>query len=178
MAMLHPYRRALVAAVIAAWLMAPLPTLARHGDVRQERTSLGDWRLDIARDRFSGAIACRLMARDHHALYRAQAVAFGLRHARDVARAVYRIDGGPPRASRDDLPALIAARAPIDRGPMDDPQQGLVWVPLAVLATGNNIAIEPGPGQRIHRFHYRGLVALHDIAVERGCAPDSRFVER
>ena len=121
------YRRSIVAAVIAAWLLVPVSSLAaRHGEVRHERTSLGEWRLDIARDRFSGAIACRLAARDHRALYRAQAVAFGVRDARDMDRAVYRIDGGPPRASRDDLPALIAARVPIDRGSMDNPQQGLV----------------------------------------------------
>jgi hypothetical protein len=168
----------IAAAAIAGWLILPAPALARHGDVRDERTSLGDWRLDIARDRFSGGVACRLAARDHRALYRAQAVAFDLRQAHNPGRAVYRIDGGPPRASRDDLPGLIAANVPMDRGSMDNPKQGLVWVPLAVLATGNSIAIEPGPGQRIRRFHYRGLVALHAIAVERGCAPESRFVER
>jgi len=165
--------------VIALALAAPSPArAARHGDVRRERLTLGDWRLDIARDRFSGGIACRLAARDHFAVYRAQAVAFRFGSRRDVGNAVYRVDGGPPRVSRDDVPRLIAAGVPLDRGSMDFPQAGLVWVPLSVLRQGNSVAIEPGPGQHARQFHFRGLIALHDMAVERGCTPESRFVER
>jgi hypothetical protein len=61
---------------------------------------------------------------------------------------------------------------------MDNPQAGLVWVPFDVLRQGNSVVIETGPGQHPTRFHFRGLVALHDMAVERGCTPENRFVAR
>ena len=158
--------------------MAPLPVLAaHHGDVRHERTTLGEWRLDIARDHFSGEIACRLAARDHHAIYRAQAVAFRFGNLKDVVNAVYRIDAGPPRASRDDLPTLLAAGVPLDRGAMDNARAGMVWVPFETLRQANAISIQPRPDRRAITVHFRGLIALHDIAVERGCSPESSFVE-
>ena len=166
---------ALPSLAIATCLLVPL---SAHADVRREHTVLGDWQLDIARDQFSGEIACRLAARDHHAFYRAHAIAFRFRTGRDVSHAVYRIDAGPPHVSRDDLSMLVASEVPLDRGPMDNAREGLVWVPFDVLRRGNSVAIEPGPGLRPRQYHFRGLIALHDIAVERGCTPENRFVAR
>ena len=167
---------ALVAAVpgmALAW-----PFVPHRPNITTEATSLGDWRLDIARDRFSGEIACRLRARDHKAFFRAGAVGFRFRSAWNVDQAVYRLDGGAPRAFRDDLPSLIARGVPLDRGGMDNASRGIVWVPFENLASANAIAIEPRSDRRAVTFHFRGLVALHEIAVARGCSPAIRFVER
>lgn len=110
--------------------------------------------------------------------FRAGAVAFRFRSDWDIAQAVYRIDGGSPRTMRDDLPALVALRTPYDRGPMGNATQGIVWVPFEQVKDASSIAIQPRPNKRVRVFHLRGLTALHATAVERGCAPDSRFVER
>lgn len=145
--------------------------------ITHETARIGDWQLVIARNPFSGGIACRLRARDHRAFYRAHAVGFRFSSRWNVAQAVYRLDGASPRALRDDLPELIAHDAPLDRGGMDNAGGGVVWVPFDRLRGANAIAIQPRPDRREITFHYRGLATLHDIAVERGCSPESSFVE-
>jgi hypothetical protein len=154
------------------------PFVPHHPKVTTETTSLGDWRLDIAHERFSGEIACRLRSRDHKSLYRAGAVGFRFKSRWDVAAAVYRVDHSEPRYSRDDLPDLIARGVPMDRGGMDNADAGIVWIPYEHLTRANAISIEPRRDRRAVTFHFRGLVALRDIALARGCTPESRFVER
>lgn len=163
---------ALAAAPAHAGLLRHKPSLITHETLR-----LDDWRLDIARNRFSGAIACRLRARNARAFYRAGAVGFRFDPAWDVAQAVYRIDGGAPRAMRDDLPDLIALGVPLDRGGMENSGGGLVWIALATLRPATTIVIAPRPDGRPVTMHIRGMVGLHDLAVTRGCASDASFVE-
>lgn len=150
----------------------------RHALVQRNSTTMGDWRLDIAHNRFSDELVCRLRARDGHAIYLAHAVGFRFKHGWDVANAVYRLDDGAPRQARDDLPELIVQGTPVDRGGMDNANGGIVWVPFARLAESDSIAIEARPDRAARVFHFRGLIGLHEIAVARGCTPDSRFVER
>jgi len=71
-----------------------LPLLPHHPKITHESTHLGDWRLDIARDPFSGEVVCRLGARNHKAIYRASAVGFRFKHKWNTTDAVYRLDGG------------------------------------------------------------------------------------
>lgn len=163
---------ALTTSPVHAGLFSP-----RHPRITREATRLGDWRLDIARDPFAGSIACRLRSSDHHAFYRSGAVAFRFKRKWDVDEAVYRLDGGEPRRFRDDLPDLISRGAPVDRGPLGNAEEGIVWVPYANLTMANRITIEPRRDRTPRDFHFRGLVALHDIAVARGCHPESRFIE-
>jgi hypothetical protein len=151
--------------------------------VVRDHVRQGDWRLDLARDRFSGALACRLQTRDGKAIYRAGAVGFRFDHDWDVTGAVYRIDMGPVQTMRDDLPRLLALHTPIDSGSMDNPTGGIVWVPYEKLVSPSSdnktpvaIAIEPQRGKGARLFRFRGLAALHDTAVAKGCAPESRFV--
>ena len=130
----------------------------------------------MVRNRFSGEIACRLRARDGRAEYAGHAVGFRFKTRSDVAGAVYRVDGGPPRAWRDDRAALIILGAPLDFGGMDNPSGGVVWLPLSVLADANAVMIQPRPDRGARTFHFRGLKGLHQLGLEQGCAPDIRFV--
>ena len=162
--------------VMSAGTAFAVPFIPRHPVVARHRTTIGDWRLDIARNRFSNDVVCRLRARDGHALYRGGAVGFRFPSRWDVGEAVYRIDDGPPRASRDDLPALIELRTPVDTGGMDNPSRGTVWVPFRLLVDANRVTIQPRRDRRARTFHFRGLKGLYDLARERGCVPDARFV--
>jgi len=146
--------------------------------VSHQSAGQGDWRLTIARDTFSGAVACRLKSRDGRAIYRSGGVGFRFYFVKSVTDAVYRIDRGDVRAARDDLPRLINLNTPIDHGSMADPSDGVVWVPYDRIAQARSIAIEPQRGDRARVFRLNGLAALHDLAVARGCAPESRFIEK
>lgn len=146
--------------------------------ITRESIRQGAWRLDIARDRFSVEVACRLRSGDGRSLYRSGAVGFRFGRDRDVREAFYRVDGGAPHAQRDDLPKLTAIAVPMDRGGPDNALQGIVWVPLDALAAGQSIAIAPQPREKPMVFALRGLVALHEIGIARGCVPESRFIER
>jgi hypothetical protein len=161
---------------LAASCLAPAIARVPHG-VAHEHYYKGDWRLDLSRDRFSGSVACRLRAHGGRQIYRAGAVGFDV-DAPDVMGAAYRIDGGDPIAARDDLPQLIAQHVPLERGGMDDPSGGYVWIPFNRLAKAGWVAIEPQPGARPKVVRLNGLVALHDLALQRGCAPDGVFVEQ
>ncbi len=150
----------------------------KHAKLVKTRSRIGDWQLHISRNPFSGEIACQLRSQNNNAVYMAGAVGFRFKRKWNVAEAVYRLDGGPPQQSRDDVPALRALGTPMDRGGMDNASAGIVWIPFARLEGANSVAIAPLRDRRPKMFHYRGLRGLHEIAVARGCSPDSRFVER
>ena len=162
--------------MLAACGVPRLPLIARNPPVARHQAAAGDWRLDIARNRFSEQITCRLRDRKKRAFYQAGAIAFRFDDDWDVSQAVYRIDGGEPRRSREDLPELLRIGAPIDRGGVENTRRGLVWVPLRRLAEANRIAIQARPDRPAKTFHFRGLHGLYETAVSRDCTPDSRFV--
>ena len=170
------------ACLAAAWAAALLglapnaPARVPHG-VGHEHYRQGAWRLEVARDRFSGAIACRLQAHRGRQIYRMGAVGFAV-GARNQAEAAYRIDFGDPVPARNDVPRLIALQVPFERGGMDNPAGGYVWIPFDRLRAANSVAIEPRPGARPRQVRLDGLTALHDRAVAQGCTPDTVFVER
>ena len=167
---------------LGAWPLGPWPFGAHQTPrLTHSHVVVGDWRLDMVRNGFSGAVACRLHTRDGRAFYVSGAVGFRFAPGWDVGEAVYRLDGaassGGPRRTRDDLPDLIAQGVPVDRGAPGNAARGIVWVPYALAAAASQIAIEPRPDLRVHHFHYSGLRSLHDMGVARGCAPEGRFVE-
>jgi hypothetical protein len=152
------------------------PLIHRGPPIARSHTIVGDWRLDMRRDRFTGEIACRLLARNHKAFFAAGAVAFRFPDTWNTGRAIYRVDSGELRRWREDLPELTRIGAPIERGGVDNPSKGLVWIPLRRLEEASSIAIEARPDRAPVTFHFRGLHGLYQAAVERGCSPDSRFV--
>lgn len=168
-------------AIAAAALLLGATTVAeawgRTPVVVRHRTAIGGWRLDLARDAFSGEIACRLRETHGRAFYQGDAVGFRFARARDVSAAVYRVDGGPPRAWRDDLPELLALDTPLDTGTMANPSRGVVLVPWRLLAAANAIVIQPTPGRRARTFRLGGVRGLRMLALARGCAPAARFIQ-
>jgi hypothetical protein len=118
-----------------------------------------------------------LQSKREDAFYRADAVGFRYHPSWDISEAAYRIDQGALRRSRDDLPELIAHGVPVDRGPIGHASNGIVWVPYATLALAKSITIQPRPDKRARIRHFDGLIELHDLAIARGCVPESSFVE-
>lgn len=165
-------------ALAATGPVLALPFSPHHPKITHENIRARDWRLNIAKDPFSGEVACRLRARNHKAIYLAGAVGFRFKRKWSTAEAVYRVDGGDPRAFRDDLPDLVARGVPLDRGSMDNAGGGIVWVPYERIASANSIAIEPRRDRRAVTFHFRGLASLREKALMQGCTPESRFIER
>lgn len=155
---------------VTAAIFPAHPAVARH------RTSVGDWQLDIRFNRFSNEVTCRLRATNGRARYQGGAVGFRFARSWDVAEAVYRLDGGPPHAWRDDLPELVNLGTPIESGGLANPTGGVVWIPLHRLESINSIAIQPRRDRRARIFHFRGLKGLYELAQARGCISDSRFV--
>ena len=153
------------------------PLFPRHPVIASERLREGDWQLDIARNRFSQQVVCRLRTSNGRAVYRSGAVGFKFERTWSVADAIYRIDNGPPRASRDDLPLLLALGTPVDRGGMTNAYQGTVWIPAGLVAQADSV-IQPRRDRIARRFRYHGFKRLRDLAAERGCEPNSCFVEQ
>lgn len=167
---------AIAASCMLAGCAAPrIPLAPRHPPLAHHRTEVGVWRLDISHNRFSEEIVCRLGAKDKRSHFQAGAVAFRFPRSWNVHEAVYRVDGGAPRFSRDDIPELLRGGAPIDRGGVTNSSEGLVWVPFRLLRSANSIAIQARPDRAARTFHFRGLNGLYATAVARGCAPNSRF---
>lgn len=172
-----PLRSVFLLACLLPSAAAALPVLTKHPRAERHRTEIGSWRLDVATNPFSGDVVCRLAERHGRAVYQQGAIGFRFPREWDVARAVYRPDGGAPRESRNDLPELVRLGTPIDTGGIDNSTGGTVWIPLSRLAHVNAVAIQPGPDRVQRVFHVGGFRTLYEDAVARGCTPDSRFVQ-
>ncbi len=154
-----------------------VPLKHRNEQVAIRPVEAGDWQLLIARDRFSGETTCRLRARNDEAFVVGGAVGFAFPKNVNTHAAVYRIGGAAPRRWRDDLPELLRLGAPMDRGRVENPAQGLVWLPLRRLDHVNSVEIAPQPGGAPRTFYFRGLKGLYQTALSQGCMPASRLVK-
>lgn len=166
---------ALSVTVVATPLNARLPFMSRPLESRHG-SALGDWRLRIERNRFSGEIQCRLRFHDKSIVYASHALGFRFSKHLNTSRATYRIDGEPVKRWRDDLPELVDLGAPIDGPRLDNPTGGTVWIPVAKLQDANRVTIQPRPNRHPVVFRLRGFSGLLAIAQAQGCTPDSRFV--
>jgi len=151
------------------------PGFAASG-IERRAFALGDWHLNIGKDRFSGDVRCRLRARNGRSLYVADAVGVRFGRRADVMGATLKIDGGQPVRYRDLLPELARLRVAIDGRDMDRPTGGVVWIPSSLLESAKRVAISPRPGAHPRYFSLRGFVALRESARALGCAPEGRFV--
>jgi hypothetical protein len=165
-----------VAGLCLSTAAAAFPFFPKHPRIARHRTEISDWRLDVSTNPFSGNVVCRLRERHGEAVYQQGAIGFRFRASWDVENAIYRVDGGAPRTWRNDLPELVHLGTPIDTGGIDNPTQGIVWIPLSRLEGANAIVIQPRPDRAQRTFHFAGFRGLYEDAVARGCTPDSRFV--
>ncbi len=149
----------------------------RQGAVKRHRSDAGDWELLITTDRFAATKTCRLRARNGEAFVDGAAIAFVFPKGWTTQSAIYRIGGDAPRRWREDLAELLRIGAPIDQGAVENPAQGLVWIPLRYLDGVNAIEIQPQPGKAARTFRFHGMKGLYQSALSQGCIPASRTVK-
>lgn len=144
--------------------------------VQRERFAQGLWQLTIQQDRFSGGLACSLHSRDHRAFYEPGAVALHFPSGRDVSVAVYRIDMGPPRSARDNLPQLVRMGIPVYSANFLNESNGQLWIPYEQLANAKLVIVESSPALPLQTFRLDGLSQLTAYASGVGCWPNSQFI--
>lgn len=163
-----------VLAVLPALLILFVPVKAgasSFGPVRQ-RVTLGDWRLTIATDRFSGERRCRLETRKGHFLYSRGTTAIRLSRLFNSSEAIIRIDGGAPIRWRDLIPEV----ARLDPGFASDLTGRQLPIPAEVLKNARVVAVSPAFGRRPRTYRIAGLGGAIERAVVLGCRPDTAFM--
>ncbi len=142
-----------------------------------QRAKLEGWTYEIWTDGFTGTKTCKLYGRDRKSgvrmTYVSGAVVFHLGHGLDPQTAVYRIDGGPPHASRDDEAPLAQHRVVMPNPVLNQSDQGLVFVPDQAIAGAKEVAFRPGPKARLKTVSLAGLEAALAAAEARGCRPEA-----
>lgn len=156
--------------------------LVQHGAASTPRVThwharAGGWRLDVDHETFRDATACRLGNRRHGLGVVHGALAIATHDANVMARAAWRVDDGALHHTRDDLPALIAAHVPIDRGGMDDPTDRRLWIPLERLDGAHRLVVQDYAGGRVRSYDLGALATLRQTAAAHGCADAGRFIE-
>jgi hypothetical protein len=163
-----------VLAVLPALLILFVPVKAgasSFGPVRQ-RVMLGDWRLTIATDRFSGERRCRLATRKGNIAYSDGTATIRLSGVFNASEAVIRVDNGAPVRWRDLIPAL----ARLDPGFASEGAARQLPIPAELVKYARAVAVSPAFGKRARTYRVAGF----DVALERaaalGCRPDAAFV--
>ncbi|MDT0507341.1 hypothetical protein [Novosphingobium sp. MMS21-SN21R] len=145
--------------------------------MKHHRSYAAYWELLVTTDRFAATKNCRLRARNGEAFVDGAAIAFVFPKGWNTQGAIYRTGGDAPRRWREDLPEILRIGAPMDRGSVENPAQGLVWIPLRRLDGVNAIEIQPQPGKAARIFRFHGMKGLYQSALSQGCIPVSRTVK-
>ncbi len=142
-----------------------------------QRAKLEGWTYEIWTDGFTGTKTCKLHGRDHQSgvrmSYVSGAVVFHLGHGLDPQAVVYRIDGGPPHASRDDEAPLAQHRVVMPNPVLNQSKQGLVFIPDQAIAGAKEVTIRPGPKAHLKTISLAGLDHALAAAEARGCGPEA-----
>lgn len=133
---------------------------------------LGDWRLTIASDRFSGERRCRLGTRKGQVRYARGTVAVRLSRIFDPSETVIRVDGGIPVRWRDLIPEL----ARLDPSFSIDSGSRQLLIPSGMVKNAQVVAVAPAFGKPPRAYRVAGLGEAMERAVAYGCRPDAAFV--
>ncbi len=161
-------------AVLPAFLTLFVPVKAgasSFGPVRQ-RVTLGDWRLTIATDRFSGERRCRLTTRKGRILYSHGTAAIRLSGAFNASEAAIRVDNGTPIRWRDLIPEV----ARLDPGFASDRAAWQLPIPAGMLKNARAVAVSPAFGKRARNYRIAGFGEAIERAVVLGCRPDTVLI--
>ncbi len=141
---------------------------------RIDRYGMDGWAVTLRHDAFTGQLECNMHSDDGRMLYQPSAVGFRFRHSRrDTLDAWYRLEDGPAQRWRDRFPTLIAAGVAIDGPGLDDPTDGIVWLPEADVSAVNEVTIRPTRKARPQTFHLGDFAALANAVRRLGCWPRS-----
>jgi hypothetical protein len=135
----------IAAALSLSLLMQSSAAIGGHGAAHEtvRHRHIGPWRLEIRRDRFAGAVTCRITARDI-TLSRETLIFRIAGPERDTTHAVYRIDGGPPHPVSEVFGAVQAHGFFPERGWILNPQGGEVALPAASVTGARRVALRAG----------------------------------
>lgn len=164
----RPIRPGVLAGLVLAAL-AGTPGEVEARTARRVAERSGDWRLIVRRDPFAETASCRISNRRARVVWRRGALGFRFKRSLDVSDAVYRLDGGVPRAWRDDLPELVRLRVEIDGRDLRAPTDGIVWIPLGALRGVATVQVQPRRGARARAFDVRGFDDASARAERAGC---------
>lgn len=151
-------------------LAAPSRTIApplSHG--HSGRPQAGYWSLSIVKDKFSGAVSCRLRSRGGKVIVRENAVGFRFKRHADVMHAAFRVDDRGVQSWRDVLPELARLRVPIDGRDMTAPTDGVVWLPVSMLEGAAIVRIQARPNTAPRTFSLAGFEEMRSRARALGC---------
>ncbi|MGH7023680.1 MAG: hypothetical protein ACREEB_08830 [Caulobacteraceae bacterium] len=154
---------------LAMVMLLVLPHLGRTRVVHTRQTRLGAWSLRVRTDTFASDVSCRLFRR--HIDYLRGVVVFHLPRRANTFGAVYRIDGGPPRAASADAPDLAKMGFSIYADDLANPSGGLVRIPEGRLASASNVAIEVKGV--VTKFNISGLGPALQAANKAGCGSEA-----
>ena len=154
--------------ILIAGLSLPLPNLRLPAIPLHWGHAHSDpfhgWRLQARTDHFSAGTVCRLTK--GQLSYQRRAVVIQLPRNVDTSAAVYRIDGGPPRA-------LARRGFALHRDDLTNPSGGLVRVPIDRLQQAGSVSVEARAMGRPVKFRLDGLTMALDAARAAGCTEDS-----
>jgi hypothetical protein len=148
-------------------LAAMLGLFQVHTTTDARTIQLGRWSLELAADRFTGTIACRL--RVSKAVFDEKAATFEFGHSVDTSDAFYRIEDGPVLAWRSLIPSLVAQGVKVQNDDLANPSGGRVPIPLKLLSDARSVEIRPDVHHRPKLFKLNGLQSAIERANERGC---------
>lgn len=143
---------------------APAPIVAGPRLPRR----VGAWRVDGGVDRFAGTRGCAISAAG--VSLQGDVLVFRVAARGDTRQALYRIDGGSPRAVADTFETLQARGFFPQRGWIVDPEGGEVALPAGVASGATTITIRPRSGQSPRRFKVAKLGEAIALARTAGCA--------
>jgi hypothetical protein len=128
---------------------------------------LDGWDLRTWSDGFAGRTVCRL-SRGRVTYYHGALVVQLSRHV-DTAEAVYRVDGGPPTATRADQQQYLNLRFEAPSSDLGNPSGGQVWIPQERVLDAVSLAVAPKPYAHPATFRIDSLRAILDKAQSMGC---------
>jgi hypothetical protein len=163
----------------AASLLSGLWPFHHERQVVTERYVIPAWHIDSTRDKFTHAMTCRVYqgARKKPSVaYYHGALAFRFAHKLNTTQAAFQVDSGEVRPWTAVYPELIGTGARVAGRSMDNPTDGVVMLPVSVLAQAQTVTIRPTQQRRPWRFAIGGFSDALKAGVAQGCDPQTGFI--
>lgn len=162
----------------AASLLSGLWPFHHDRQIVAERYVIPEWHIDVARDKFTHAVQCRLYQGTRKKpliAYYHDALVFRFARKLNTTQAAFQVDSGEVQSWTAVYPDLIGTGARVPARSMDNPTDGLVMLPLSALQQAQTVTIRPTPKRRPQRFAIGGFSDALRAGVAQGCAPETGF---
>ena len=160
-------------------ILSSLWPFHQERQTKTERYATPAWHIDITHDKFTNKIECRLyQGRRKHPLvsYSRSALAFQFKRKLNTTKASFRVGSGPTVPWTSVYPQLVGLGATLSGKSLDNPSQGRVLIPSALLEKDFVIAIRATPRSKPILFGVQGLADSLVTARAQGCDPETGFV--